>query len=628
MSLRPRRILVPLLLGLGVAWGAWIRVETALRDPNFDAVDPRGMLRSDPALLYYVTERIVESGGGAPDDFRADPRVQHPEATDIPAEFALGQEFLVAWAQLAAGSESPLHLTALRVTALTAAFFVVGVFGAVRAVTRSDPWAGLAALLALATPANYRTIGFLLVREDLALPLFALHLALAARALRTRRALDSLTAGLVLAAALATWHAAGFIVLLELTVVWILFLRKGRWLEVRAATAVLFFPALAGLVVPALRASGWLFSHAAALAFGLWVAALAGRLSGPRSGDAAGGPGRTHGPPRGAGGRWTRALGVGASALWFLGTRPFASSAHAHVHQVLWAKLRFLGRLPEDPGALSFDARLLWQGPFETLAPAELLAWIGWPVALLLAAAVPIAAWRKVALGDFGSLALGLTLLSLPVAWLFGRLAVLVGMLAPIAIAIALARLPRPRLALGALAAAALVQLASFSGFVAEHRTIWYLPPPARADLAALLGWIEEHVAPDQAIAADFVNSPAILAHTRRPIVLQPKYETDASRRRAEAFLTTLFQGTPSELASLVRQRFRCEHVLFDRHVLWDLSRYTAGLRADERVPRPGTAAEAFLGSEGLATDVEGFELLYRSPAPTRWSDFRLYRLR
>jgi hypothetical protein len=40
--------------------------------------NPLGLLRSDPALLYYITARVVEHGGRLPDDFRADPRIEWP----------------------------------------------------------------------------------------------------------------------------------------------------------------------------------------------------------------------------------------------------------------------------------------------------------------------------------------------------------------------------------------------------------------------------------------------------------------------------------------------------------------------------------------------------------------------
>src|SRR5262249_42299848 len=124
-----RRLAALAVVAAAIVWGAWIRIDTARSDPGFDARDARGLLRSDPALLYYITERIVDAGG-VPADFRADPRIQHPFVTDVPAEFPVGQEFLVAGAQRFSGA-TPLHVTALRVMSVCAALFVAGTLAAV-----------------------------------------------------------------------------------------------------------------------------------------------------------------------------------------------------------------------------------------------------------------------------------------------------------------------------------------------------------------------------------------------------------------------------------------------------------------------------------------------------------------
>jgi len=613
-----RRLLALSWLCLAVLWGAWIRVDTARSVPGFDAGDARGVLRSDPALLYYITEEIEDASGGLPPDFRADARVQHPERTDLLAEFAVAQEFLVAWADALFGADVPLHVTALVVMALVAALFVVGVFAAVRGVTGSDLWASLAVALALVTPANYRTIGFLLVKEDLSLPLFLIHVGWLARAQRTQRPRDFLGAGLVLALALASWHAMSFVAAIELGVLYLGALWSARSpFESPPATYALVGPLLAGVLVPALRLAGWLYSPAVTLALGLWACAFACRL-------------RPLSPAR------RRLVMLGVSALWFLASRPLAPAAYDHVRDVLFAKLRFLGELPADPNAMSFDARLLWQGPFETLAPGALLSWLGWPLVALVVLA--LATGARDARG-YERFLLALALASLPVAWLFGRLAVLPGFFLPPLAALALARWRARAPALLAFGALTLAQAGAFPGFLAEPRLIWYQPAQtaagfreqlaailaARGELAALCDWVGANVPAEEAIAGDFVNSTALLAHTRRPIVLQPKYETDLSRRKIEAFLTAFYRGTPEDLAQLLSERFRCRWLVVDRYVLGGLSRYTAGLRADE-APAADSASSAFLADD--ASDVPGFELLYRSPHPGPYADYRVYRLR
>ena len=173
---------------LMVLLGTQARVWRATSDPNFSSAQPEGLLKSDPALLFYITERIIDAGGSPPGDFRADPRVQHPLLTDIPAEFTVGQEFLVAWAYGAFGAGEPLHLFATKFMALLASLAALGIYGVVFWRTRSVGWSLGAAALFCLLPANYRTIGFVLIREDLSLPLFLGHLALLARAERLRSA--------------------------------------------------------------------------------------------------------------------------------------------------------------------------------------------------------------------------------------------------------------------------------------------------------------------------------------------------------------------------------------------------------------------------------------------------------
>jgi hypothetical protein len=180
------------LAGLGVllavvASGAAVRIQTALSLPAFAAESPDGLLKSDTGLLYYITTRILEGGGLPPADFRADPRVEHPETSDLPAMETVGQEFLVAWAHLLTGGRLPLFVLATIVMGVFASLTAIGVYGLALELTGQVRWAVCAAVLYAILPANYRTIGFILIREDGSLPFFALHLWLLVRALRIRK---------------------------------------------------------------------------------------------------------------------------------------------------------------------------------------------------------------------------------------------------------------------------------------------------------------------------------------------------------------------------------------------------------------------------------------------------------
>ena len=79
-----------------VAFGSFVRIDTAFSLPEFDKLHAEGMLKSDPGLLYYLTQSVVEAGGRAPPDFRADPRVEHPLESDLPAMFTVGPKFVLS----------------------------------------------------------------------------------------------------------------------------------------------------------------------------------------------------------------------------------------------------------------------------------------------------------------------------------------------------------------------------------------------------------------------------------------------------------------------------------------------------------------------------------------------------
>lgn len=617
------RLLGLLVLLTVVALGAAARIETALTHDKFDVERPEGMLQSDPGLLYYLTDRVVQAGGGLPDDFRADPRIEHPETVDIPARFTVGLEFLVAWARWIVGEGVPLHVLCVWVAGIVASLAAVGVYGLAFELTRSPRWAGLAAVVYAILPASYRTIGFVLVREDLSLPLLALHLWLVARAVRVCTAASALTAGVALGLALATWHATVFLATLEGLAVMIWFLWSDRNpFDDRRGVAFLAGAALPCLLVPALWAKGAVLAPPMQLAGGLALAsALGGRSPRRRRAIAVGG---------------AAVLGGASLALAFaLGT----AGDFGHVLAVLGAKTSHLGVRPADPALLSFEARMMWQGPFATLQLGGAFTLFG--IALL---AIPVLLvlehlrfLRRT--GADREQVLYLFLLAACFgAWVMVRTAVLVALLLPVALVVTVQRVGGERRSvITALGVGSLVflQLVAFGSWLAGHSLPWH-SPARREALRAIVSAVESHVPEEAAVAADFMTSTAILAHTGRPIVLQPKWETSASRERVRAFWAAFYGGAPEELRRLLREEWRCEYLALDRHTLWWLedSRYLAGLDPRQRDPRPGTAAAALLAGAdaGGFAPVPGYELLWsgpqaRGPDGASGDVYRLFRL-
>jgi hypothetical protein len=592
--------------------GSTLRIHAALDDPNFDAANPQGMLKSDPGLLYYLTERIVESHGAFPSDFRADPRIEHPELTDVPATFTIGQEFFVAWGYLISGRGSPLHVFCVWSMGVWASLTALCVYGLALELSGGVAWAALAAALYSAMPANYRTVGWILMSEDFSVPWFALHLWLLVRATRVRTPASVGLASVPLVIAVSTWHAMSFFLALEIACVFAWFLRTGR--NPLSARGAWILPAslLAGsALVPVLRSTLFALSLPMQLLLALWAA---------------------------AGWRWKRPRSV---ALVFLGLACVAALAwsrlfgggieqYGHVFALLWEKVRHLGRPPSDPNQLTVEVRMMWQGPFSTLEFGEGLRLLGLGVLFLGPAAVALV--RAVRAGELrndeecGVLACALCWASIPVAWLVERTILLPGLLLPVVGAVAAARFDRARPSRGyaqALAGAAVLAQGWFClARVAGTPNAWYAPHAREAEIAALVAAIPRFVPEGEAIAADFMTSTAILAHTHHPILFQPKWESRRSRRRAVELFETFYHRTPEDLRHLLTGKYRCRYLVVDRAFfgIQRASWYVGGSR-DERAEKGTCAATLLSREESVLESLPGYRLLYRSPAGIRFSD-------
>ncbi|MBL8858200.1 MAG: hypothetical protein JNL28_06845 [Planctomycetes bacterium] len=600
------------LLGL-VALMTVTRVRATLADPNFDAHDASGLLKSDPALLYYMVERVIESNGAIPDDWRADPRIEHPALYDFPARLPVAQEFVVAWLRLAAGEALPLHVFCLWVAGAFASLVLIGVWLLAFELSGSAWLALLSALLAALLPATWRTLGFVLMDEDFSLPFFALHLGLLARAARVRTPLSFFLAGAALACALSTWHAASFLFALEAIAIaaWAI-LQGANPLRSRGAWVCLIPIVLAAFGVPFLRASGFIGSIGATLCLALSAEALVPQHLATRIS--------------------TRLRLVVMLALGLVLANVFAETRadHSHVVDLLSAKLAHLGARPENPLALTPDVRLMWQGPFETLSLSAAWSLLGFTLLLVPLAAVR--AYRLVA-GEPLALAALFTCITLVAGWLVLRVVVLPAVLLPAMAVPLLARSWRARPVRLALVALVVLQGLAFGSWIHGYSNPWYAAPVQRqAEIRALVQALPALVPSEEAVAADSMNATAILVHTRRRAILSPKWESRASRARVVEFTTAFFAMTPDEFRTLLLSKYKCRYLLVDRFTLGYLSAYAAGVGNAE--PRPGTTASLLLSTDGgTLTGVPGYRLLYRSPpsilqsngAPTDF--FRLYVL-
>lgn len=596
------------LLCLLIIMAAWVRVALTLSDPGFDAVEARGLLRSDPALLFHFVQSILDAGG-MPAEFARHARIEAPQPMSVPQLFALGPEFASAafHALLRAtlAPQQPLHVSCLWFSSLCASSLALGAALLARELGLSRAMALLAALLTLLLPANQRTLGFLLVGEDYSFPLWLLHLGLALRAMRTRSSAWALLASLSLLASLATWHAASFFLTLEAALGFGLYLRSAsNPLRDRSGQLALGVLLLGSLAIPMLRHTAFVFSLPAALMLGMaW--------------------GRTRLAASVCAGL---VLGCGLAWAHFSGG---GSGEYSHVFALLAAKLEHALKLPADPRELPFEVRIMWQGPFASLGPATLLTLLGVGSLAALSSARALARFFSQPASDpRAAMVAGLFWLGLLLALVIERVVILPGALAGVLLVHALAQ---RRIWLFALIA---LQLALCSAHFRDWRNPWYQPVIRREELRAALAAVDRLTPRGAVVATDFVNGPAVLAHTGRAIVQQPKWETRRSRERIEEFLKAWFEGDLESFRRLLRERYGAEYLLVDRATLTMGMRYAAGIPPG--IPLRPDSPAALLGSfDGRPTPpAAGFEQLYESSPQLRQSNgqpsvlFRLYRLK
>jgi hypothetical protein len=402
---------------------------------------------------------------------------------------------------------TPFHVFVARYDCVVSSLTLFAVFFLARALWRSEG-AGVfaSALYASLYPSYGRTVKNLFLREDFAIPLIVFALFFTVRALSEQRTRDQVFGALFWLAALASWHLTQFVMAPLVAAAALVYLGKGEtprlpWLVVLLAAGT--------VLVPVLRAKQVYLSPSLCV---LYALALAVWIDGGRR----------------------RATAVFAGWLMALaGVSLLLQESHgdyAHVHQLFFSKLRYLGAKPDAPAALPWEARVLWEGAFNTADAKEFWHSLKWCLPLSLVAIWM--AWREkdVALRVFAVFAV----LLFPLAWMVVRYFTFLGFAAAV---LAAGLIPRRIWWKGAVIAAVAGQFATLNLKPLERTQ------PEPNEYRALVDWIRENTPTNAVLLATITESPVMWAHTGRPIILHPKFENRAIRERYREFLEAVYAG-------------------------------------------------------------------------------------
>lgn len=257
---------------------------------------------------------------------------------------------------------------------------------------------------------------------------------------------------------------------------------------------------------------------------------------------------------------------------------------YGHVFETIIAKIIHLGRKPDNPAALSFDARSIWMGPFASPGPFSvffsmlvpfILAVIGWFGSLNR---------NFFKRFDFSRLFLSYFVIAFSILYLLViRLEVFLFFFVAIAIGGNL------NLILQRKKAGRLLLVILLCGFVIEsYKTLnygklferyylrlskeWGTKPTAYgSDWESLTNWIKENTKPDQSILADVDISAMLLTYVGRPIIIEPIYENALTRIRAKECLTAFYHAEPDFLKLV--NKYQVNYVVYQQDFLLDNSK-------------------------------------------------------
>ena len=241
---------------------------------------------------------------------------------------------------------------------------------------------------------------------------------------------------------------------------------------------------------------------------------------------------------------------------------------YAHVYQLFLCKLRFLGVKPGDPAALPWEARVLWEGAFNTAGWGEFWRSLMACGPLALVCLVLNIRSEDSRMNVEMRIFLLFALLLAPLAWMVVRYFTFLGF----AVAIVAAGLVTGRIWWKlAVIVAAVGQLAMLNLQPLERQQ------PSPNEYRPIVQWLQENTPTNAVLLATISESPVFLAHTGRPIIMHSKFENQRIRERYREMLDAIY-GSEKQFFTFAR-KYGADYFVYDVGFLYngsDSRRYKA----------------------------------------------------
>jgi len=533
--------------------------------PFLDKQDGDGFFWTESAFHFRHFLMIAE-GKDIP---QMDRGIQYPEGLDTVRYITPVMERVTGTFYRLFFSSIPPHLFLPYFSFIFTTLSVLAVFLAGKIVWRSNVAAFIAAFFYGFTPASLiRTAGGGFIREDFALPLIFFSFACFMYCLRKDKPLVSAIGSSLLFIALAAWHVTQlYLSLFMLGMTMAYFINRKKILPQKSLVVFVAFMVGASVLLPVLRAKYFVFSPALMLSYGLLAASLIPALKG---GDS------------------RKNIVISQLVVVALLAASLIiqklMGVYSHVYELILAKIRFLGVLPEDPAALSFEAKSMWTSAFVSPKLVEIPMLLSFAFLFgMIGAVIMIYRISRKKAESYEMMIVFFTLCTFFLFLLIHRMHIF----AVFFLALSMGALTLFRnnslkyIMYGFLGVCLLTQLYLMLNLFSLKAF-----RPDQHYLKNMLSFIRENTDKDSAVLTSFQLGPAVAVYTGRPVILHSKFESKLIRDKVKDVYASFF-NSEAELYELCR-RYKADLFVYQANIALEgrpmSVRYLAGatsLRTD-----------------------------------------------
>ncbi len=566
------------------------KAYSIFNNPNFNAEDDTALFWTESALQYR-TAKIVAHYGSIPS---LDEKLQYPEGLDIKNRLTVLMEIISGYTyRLFVPNAVPFHIFIIIFVSFVSSLTIFPLYLSLRLINKESQAGLFGVSLYALTPAVYTTVtapGYEL--QDFALPLIFFHLYFFARALKEGNRLryaHSFLSAAFLFSALAAWHLTQFYFILFVLFVSICFLFAKRF-DMKPFYIVTVVSIGAGLIIPTLRAVGFLLSFSMLLSYSLVTASIIPRRL------------RTQR-------RFLFIFLLFATIVTTVYISFVSLPEYRFVYGLVWYKIRCLGIRPTDPTLLPWETLVMWVSPFTSPSFSVVVRSVGTLcISGLLGSLMTVGMLLGRRSNRIEALFLFFAAVFFPLYLLLVRLdAFLVWFLS-----FQTGRLSVYTKRFGKMLILVCIGVNGFLLLRGSPRAL----VPTQNYLYGLIKYIRYNTPQDAPILTTFAYGPSIITYTGRPILLHPKFEAEHIAGKIKEFEHRLYEDENAFYAFC--KRYRAQYFIYHTDMLLSQGPESIRYRTHNRTVNKDCAACKF---HFRPDSLKFFELVYSNP------HYRLYRV-